>query len=140
MKTLLELFEEKRGVLDNGAYVRSKAPEVFRGSALVLRDELAPTPRVAGALVGIAFYSPSDLKIVDALVRRSQDRKDSNPASIEVFDILICKSTQDLERILPGITPLYGTPIVGIWENSELVEKGSGAEGRRIICQYYGIE
>jgi hypothetical protein len=113
-------------------------PEVLDGSALTLVENPAALPRLDGALIGIAFYSLPDLKLVDTLVRRSRET-DNLPGQIEVFDILIYKSKRDLERILPGMEPLYGTPIVGIWKNGALIQKGSGAEGRRIISQYYGI-
>ena len=38
MKTFAQRFEERRGVLDNGAYVQSKAAEVFNGTKLLLRE------------------------------------------------------------------------------------------------------
>ena|SRR5437899_6544869 len=132
MKTLVQFFEEKRGIADNGAYVRSKAPEVFRGSALVLSEDFTRPPE-NGARIIIAFYSLPDLKLVDALLKASRETKNV-PDSVEVFDVLGCKSVQDVDCLIPGIAPVYAHPVVGAWRNGELVQKGSGIrESRRII-------
>jgi hypothetical protein len=76
MKTFAQLFEERRGVLDNGAYARSMASGVFRGTDMLLNEgvPLAPTD---GAVLGVAFYSLPDLVVLDKVVDRC--RKSHKP-------------------------------------------------------------
>jgi hypothetical protein len=123
----------KRGLIDNGAYVRSNAPEIFAGSKLALVEDFAPAP-VDSARIVAAFYSLPDLKVVDEFLHASLTRSVTGP--VEVFDVLICKSMEDVDRLIPGITPVYQTPMVGIWKNGELVRKGSNVENcREILAQ-----
>lgn len=131
MTTFAQLFEERRGALDNGAYARSKAPEVFRGTNLVLSEGMPAAPS-DGALLGIAFYSLSDLVILDDLVERSRQSSHSN-LQVRVFDILVFHSMQDVETVFPGLAPAYCTPMMGVWATGQMVQKGSGIrEAQRI--------
>jgi hypothetical protein len=47
---------------------------------------------------------------------------------------------QDLERLIAGVTPVYGTPIVGIWENGKLISRGWGSAAIEILSRFYGVE
>jgi hypothetical protein len=133
MMTFAQIFEQRRGTLDNGAYLRSKAPEVFSGTSLVLSEGLPTVPLSHGALLGIAFYSLSDLQLLDDVVLRSRNSSHSC-IRVDVFDVLTCKSMQDFENIFPGLAPAYQTPLIGLWEGGRLVEKGWGLrETRRIV-------
>lgn len=132
MPTFAQLFEERRGVVDNGSYVRSKAHEVFSGTSLLF-SEAVPSAPTDGALLGVAFYSLPDLAILDELVERSRDTPHSRPVQVQVFDILIFKSMQEVEAVFPGLTPAYGTPMIGVWVKGQLVQKGWGLrEAQRI--------
>jgi hypothetical protein len=78
MRTLEQLFEEKRGILDNGAYVRSKASEAFAGSPLMLTNEFPDAPPRDGGLLGIAFYASRDLRVADALTAKLRASEKKN--------------------------------------------------------------
>jgi hypothetical protein len=135
MITFAQLFEESRGRLDNGAYVWSKAPEIVRGTTLMLSEGLPTAPQRDGALLGIAFYSLPDLQFLDDIVIRSRNTSDPRDMRIDVFDALSCKSMQDFESLFPGIAPVTFTPVIGIWRNGKLIEKGFGFRETRRISQ-----
>lgn len=132
MKTFAQLFEERRGLIDNGAYVRSKASEVFRGTKLLLKDGLPSVP-TDGALLGIAFYSLPDLVLLDEVVERSRDSSNARHVHIEIFDVLALKSMQDVEVLFHA--PVYVTPMVGIWVTGELARKGWGVRDAERISR-----
>lgn len=126
MMKLTHLFDERRGILDNGSYVRSRAPEVFEKTPLRLAHELATGSGKNRVVLGVAFYSRPDLELLDALVQKLRSGNCGTDRPIYVFDALMCKSMEDFERLVPGIAPVYDTPVVGIWEGGELVSKGWG--------------
>jgi hypothetical protein len=132
MKTFAQLFEERRGILDNGAYVRSKAAEVFNGTKLLLREGLPSAPN-DGALLGIAFYSLPDLAVLDEVVERSRNSSHARNMQVEIFDVLVFKSMQDAEALFH--TPVYGTPMIGIWAKGELIQKGWGVRDAQRISR-----
>ncbi len=134
MKAFAELFEERRGVVDNGAYLRTKAPEVLGRTNLVLREGMPSAPPSDGALLGIAFYSLPDLIVLDDIAERSRRLSNSRNTRVEIFDILTCKSMQDVEALFSGLTP-YGTPIIGVWDKGELIQKGCGVREAQRIAQ-----
>jgi hypothetical protein len=103
METFAQLFEERRGVLDNGAYVRSRASEVFSGTGLVLSEGMPSAPPSDGAVFGIAFYSLPDLVILDDVVERSRNSSRTRKMPVEIFDILTCKSIREVETLFSGL-------------------------------------
>jgi hypothetical protein len=85
-----------------------------------------------GALIGIAFYSLPDLLILDDIVERCRESSHARNMQVEIFDILTFKSVQDVEALFPGLTP-YGTPMISVWAQGELIQKGWGVrEAQRI--------
>jgi len=132
MKNFAQLFEERRGVVDNGAYVRSKASEVLNGTKLLLREGLPSVP-TDGALFDIAFYSLPDLVVLDELVERCRNSSQPHHVQGEIFDVLTLKSMQDVEALFP--TPAYGTPMIGIWARGELIQKGWGVRDAQRISR-----
>ena len=127
--------------MDNGSYVRARLSQVLSGSAVRITDsEQVITLPAKGQriLIGVAFYSLSDLKLLDALIKKLA--KHENPADqIEIFDVLSCKTMMDFERYIPGIGPVYQTPVVGIWDSGKLVLKASGSEGRKLLADQYAL-
>ena len=134
MTTFQQLFEESRGRLDNYRYIRSKAHEVLSGTTLVLSEGLPTAPLSNGALLGIAFYSLPNLKILDDIVARSRNSPQFPNVGLGLFDVLSCKSMRDFESIFSGLRPMV-TPVIGIWKNDNLIEKGCGIRETRRILQ-----
>lgn len=87
-------------------------------------------------LVGVAVWSGYDMNLLDHL----------NPAAVTsdtpvyVFDADSIENASQLEAILPGIGVVHHTPIVGYWEDSQLVEKAVGFHGRQIVARRFGID
>lgn len=94
-------------------------------------------------LVGIARWSRYDLKLLDAL-NRSCHNNHGGHERIDIFDIdAAARSTGNwdfLTEVIPGIGKIYQTPTVGIWEDGVLVQKGSGAAGRDLLIDRYGLD
>jgi hypothetical protein len=57
---------------------------------------------------------------------------------VEVFDVQDCTGQSDFEQYVPGIAPVFQTPVVGIWENGKLIAKGSGRAGRDLVFDRFG--
>jgi hypothetical protein len=100
-----------------------------------------PVPTVGQRiLVGVARWSAYDLRLLDALKQAHAD----GPRSHEHIDILDIDATGRVsgnwdffERAIPGIGKVLQTPVVGIWENGALTQKGSGAAGRDLVINRY---
>jgi hypothetical protein len=91
--------------------------------------------RVAnGAIIGVAFYSLHDLEFLDQVVAYEQDgRAEQGAKVILVFDVLACKAMADFEEIIPGIGPVYQTPVIGVWKDGSLIAKETGLQARRLV-------
>lgn len=140
--TFVDLFREGQKIdpLDNGRYASSKAQEVLSANEITFRTDLGPTAIENGATVGIAFYSVPDLELLDQLVLACRSKTGSGSESVVIFDVLGCKAMGDFELLIPGIGPVYQTPVVGIWKDGKLVEKGTGAKGRMLLSKKYKLE
>jgi hypothetical protein len=98
-------------------------------------DDIAQANR--RVLIGVAPYSMYDLKLLDAL---NELPLDPNSERVDVFDVLNNKTGQDFERYVPSIGKVYQTPVVGIWKNGHLEDKGSGYTGRELLIKLYGLD
>ena len=83
-------------------------------------------------LLGVAFYSLTDLQLLDDIVIRSRDTFPE--MRIDVFDVLSFKSMGDFENIFSGLRPAM-TPVIGIWKNGNLIEKNCGIRETRRLLQ-----
>jgi hypothetical protein len=90
-------------------------------------------------LVGIATYSLPDLRLLDALTSKlsSSVRPDEY---VDVFDTSVCKMMADFEKYIAGIGNIYQTPVIGLWEEGELVYKAWGAAAREWCLHRYEID
>ncbi|MCU0704795.1 MAG: hypothetical protein MUF18_12525 [Fimbriiglobus sp.] len=79
-------------------------------------------------VVGIASWSAHDLSLLDELNAFAE----SHPGiRIGVFDV--DRVGGEFERFIPGIGPVFHSPIVGRWSGGVVVEKGTGHDGRQIL-------
>ena len=89
-------------------------------------------------VIGLAAsYSIPDLELLDVVDDAIQAGGPSL-ATVEVFDVLDCREMSDFEKYIPGVTPVYQTPVVGIWEQGVLRAVGSGAVARDLILSAVG--
>jgi hypothetical protein len=89
-------------------------------------------------LVGVATYSPSDLRLlgqIDEAVSRG-----TVPVQVEVFSTRLCPAHEDLDRYIPGIGKVFQTPVVGLWEDGVLRDRAWGKAGRDLIVRTCALE
>ena len=90
-------------------------------------------------LIGVATWSVYDLRLLDALDEMSANSKDR----IRILDMEkvpdFVWSLDLFNQVIPGIGKIYQTPVIGIWEEGALVEKGSGAAGRDLVVDRYDL-
>ena len=121
------------GVAETQRIARAQFPSLVRESNLVLwrQGEIAEYP--CRIVLGVApSYSIPDLELLD-IVDRCIAEQPEPKFRVEVFDIIDCPDMASLEKYIVGITPVFHTPVVGIWKNGELVSKGSGHAGRKLL-------
>jgi hypothetical protein len=81
-------------------------------------------------LIGVTQYSRGDLDLLDAI----HDALLSD--QLDVFMISQCKSQAEIEDFVPGIAPVFQSPVVGVWEDGHLTAKGCGWEARQLLARY----
>jgi hypothetical protein len=143
--TFGELFREGHGLnaLDHGAFAGTKAHEVLAETGIAITADINTLTSIQnGSLIGIAFYSLPDLKLLDQLVLKylGLAAETSKREPIVIFDVLHCKTMWDFDKLIPGIGAVYQTPVVGIWKNGLLTEKATGAEAHSLIARKYLLE
>jgi hypothetical protein len=83
-------------------------------------------------LIGVAAaYSHSDLQLLDSV---SEEWSSSGSGiTVDVFNISDCSLQDDFELYIPGIGPVFQTPVVGLWADGVLVRKGTGKNAVDIL-------
>lgn len=128
-----------RGELDLDAVAEARRKEAEKFPALVRRSKLKLWSGTAGeskgchAVIGVRLYSGPDLELLDRLNEMLEECRGS--ITVEVFDDASCPEPEQLERYIPGITPVSQTPVVGVWIDGALMEKASGFKGRKLILR-----
>lgn len=91
-------------------------------------------------LLGVALYSPLDLRFLDALSSRVASRRGHVVDRIDVFNLSDVEGQRDLIRYFPGIDLARDPrcpPFVGIWENGKEKGCGCGTSGLRLLDDVY---
>lgn len=118
---------------------RRLLPERVSQSSLRWWSPGTPLPGTADfLLIGVAVWSMRDMSLLDILEQRVSATK-PQPA-VFVFDADAITSPDQLQSVFPGIGLIHHTPIVGRWENGQLVEKASGHEAKRIVIRLFGLD
>jgi hypothetical protein len=82
-------------------------------------------------VVGVAEYVRDEVVALDMLLEAL--RMGRLGASLEVFLLSQCASQNEIERLIPGVTPVFQSPVVGVWEGGQIVTSGSGREALNVI-------
>ena len=118
-------------------YARKQFPELVSRSNLRLwkpGDEIPNNkPRL---LLGVATYSDSDMRLLDALDERVGVGTEER---VDVFNVLDCKSQSDFAKYVPGISRVFQSPVVGVWEDGTLKRSLSGSEARHFLIDRYKL-
>jgi hypothetical protein len=100
------------------------------------RDVQSPGLRL---VLGAASWSIYDVRL---LVRVSEAvASGAHPdIHVAVFDVDQIGSSAEFQRLFPGIGEVFHTPVVGLWEDGELKEVGSGFAARQIVGRLLGFD
>jgi hypothetical protein len=77
-----------------------------------------------------------DLGLLDEIDDWLTRRRVGSGATVEAFDTSLVKSQSEWEPWVPGVAPLFQTPVVGRWEDGVLVASASGKQGRDLAHSY----
>jgi hypothetical protein len=132
-----ELFVEatRLAPMDQARYVSAGLDRLFAGGPISFWSPEESIPMEGRwILVGFAPYSLPELELLDK-IKEALERSLTRREKVQIFNVLDCKTMADLEKYIPGIGNVCHTPVVGIWQNGVLIQKASGAEGRRLILE-----
>src|SRR5262249_27284589 len=91
-------------------------------------------------LIGVATYSEYDMRLLDLLDDALGESRCSS-IHVDVFDVLDCPTMDDFDRYVPGVGIVLQTPVVGVWENGVLKDKGSGAPAReKLVVEPFHLD
>lgn len=90
-------------------------------------------------LIGVALYSERDMELLDVL-NTVLTRGGSLGDKVNVFDVSECRSHDDFEKYVPGIGPVFQTPVLGVWHRGLLTERMWGQAARDFIANRYGLQ
>jgi hypothetical protein len=153
-KSFVELLVPRAGktVAECQLAARTAFPEFVESSEMHLWRPGQPMSANGRRLViGVATYSVHDLNLLDLIqsyltshsVNGGIDFAPDSVLSVDVFDVLDCRTPNDFEKYVPGIGPVSQTPVVGLWVDGGLVGSAFGYDGRMLIysaCQLPAIE
>jgi hypothetical protein len=95
--------------------------------------------RGARLLLGIAPYSWYDLRLLDLVDEAlSTWRGPEAPPRVDVFSTLDCRTQDDFHHYVPGVAPVYQTPVLGRWQDGVQVSKATGALARDEAARLFG--
>jgi hypothetical protein len=90
-------------------------------------------------LIGAAVWSGYDMRILDYVDAALADPRFAD-LTVDVFDCDQVQPPDGFESYIPGIGPVAGTPVVGLWVNGSLVDRASGYHGRKIVADLFGFD
>jgi hypothetical protein len=120
----------------------ARFPELVAESHLHLWKPGDPIPTKGRRfLIGVDTASLYDMRLLDDLdeaLTAGRIRDDR----LDVFQYWTeCKTQEDIEQFFPGmeLARIFHSPVVGLWENDILIKQASGALGRELLVEYYGL-
>ena len=111
----------------------AELPDRVRLSALEWWPDRTATNGTGSRLVlGVAVWSNYDLRLLDRI--NEAVAADAQPGlHVAVFNYDDVGSTDEFQRIFPGIGEVLQPPAVGYWEAGELKETATGFFARQLV-------
>jgi hypothetical protein len=82
-------------------------------------------------LIGVVDWSRYDFEVLDAICRSDKFR------FLDIFMLDDCKAQSEIEAFIPGVTPVFQSPVIGMWEHGTLVAKAKWfAAAKQVIAAY----
>ena len=88
-------------------------------------------------LVGISTYVPTELRFLDCIAKVKGHFEDIH---LDVFELSLCQSQEEIDACFPGIGPVFQTPAIGVWEDGQLTQTGSNVLGRNLLMRLFEID
>lgn len=132
MTNFSDLFWSRRELwpADHQHYVEQQFPLVLGQSNLHLwHPGGAVTAEGRRYLVGVATWSEYDMRLLD-LLDAALVLVQPGPVRVDVFSLQVCQSAADFESYIPDLGPVFQTPVIGVWQQGVLLDKGTGARAR----------
>lgn len=112
-------------------------PDVVRQSSLRLFQPSEPMPASGiRILLGIATWSMYDLRLLDVIDTGLTQLGRKN-LLVDVFNIGSL-TQEELERLIPGVGPVFHPPVLGVWRDGILLAAASGGAARDRVAQMFG--
>ena len=118
---------EKLSPGEQQKWLRQEIPKrlLASGARLARKGPGAPDRVV----VGIAEYSREDLQLLDSVCAAAS----AQGVLLEVFILTECRSQREIEEYVPGVGPVFQSPVAGVWTAGSLRESGSGYVARALL-------
>jgi hypothetical protein len=117
---------------------RQRFPLIVKKSHLERRVVDDPVPCDGKyIIIGIASYSPRDLRLLDDVDAAYALWKDA--AKVAVFDLMECRDMNDVGRFLLNAVDVRQTPVVEIWDDGQLVTFQTGLPMTHKVLQNAGL-
>jgi hypothetical protein len=114
-------------------------PEIVAASPFRLGRPGDPIPeRGARYLIGVATWSGYDMRLLDVLVE-AISRHPVDPPAIDVFNTTDFPDAEDFTAYIPGLGEVIQTPVMGFWNNGQLVCSLQGHAAREFISGIFGF-
>src|SRR5262245_50754445 len=116
--------------------IDARFPSLVAGSPFRLWRPGDPFPQAGRRLlVGVATWSALDMALLDALAEAM--REPPVALTVDVFNSADVVSHAGFESYVPGISPVFHTPVVGLWSEGRLTQAASGKAGRDLLGQLF---
>jgi hypothetical protein len=95
------------------------------------------TDRGTRVLVGVATWSGYDMRLLD-VIDEALGRQDGEAPRVEVFNASYLPNQDVFEQYIPGLPPVFHTPVVGVWRDGILQERAEGYNARELVARMFG--
>ncbi len=89
-------------------------------------------------LIGVATWSGYDMHLLDVMAEALSHNPIAPPV-VEVFNTADCQQPQDFARYMNGLGDVSQTPVVGFWNNGELIWSGQGSNARELLAGIFNL-
>jgi len=136
MRSFFALFEQNSSRLEPG-WADGEFPAIVAESPLRLWRPGDPIlERGSRLLVGVATWSGYDMRLLD-VVAKSLCRTGASQPLVEIFNTAECRQPRDFKNYIPTLPTVTHTPVVGIWQDGELVWSGEGNAAREEVAHRF---
>lgn len=123
-----------RSAAESQTYARERFWELVGESGIKRWRKGDERPRLGRwVLIGLApAYSIPDLELAEKIVKTARDTRRST--EFQFFDFLDVVDNAEMQDYVP-IEKVFSTPVVGVWQDGNLVRSAQGFAGRQLALE-----